>query len=218
MTIYNGIEFDRYSSGQRIAIPGITPEAVTILCVTALNFENKSKGLTLVLDAFERVLASRKNVKLVIAAKSASQRYTHEAEATLHARPSRDSVILLFNRRDVPDLLASGDIFVYATPANSNDSLPRALLEAQCAGLPVVTTNTTGCPKIVLDGKTGFVASYDAAVMAERIVQLVDDSGLRGRLGHNAQEWVRRRFSWRQMACAYAKIFLEIADAQGIPR
>jgi glycosyltransferase involved in cell wall biosynthesis len=212
VTIYNGIEFDRYSSGQPISIPGVEAGDVTILCVTALNFENKSKGLELVLDAFERVFAARKNVKLVIAAKASGERYTKPAEAALRNRACRESVVLLFNRRDVPDLLASSDVFVYATPADSNDSLPRALLEAQSAGLPVVTTRTTGCPEIVLDEKTGFVVPYDAAAMADRILQLVDDLPLRRELGARAQEWIRRRFTWREMASAYAEIFLEIAE------
>lgn len=212
LTIYNGIEFDRYSSGQRQPIPGVNAGEVTILCVTALNFENKSKGLQLVLDAFERVLAARTNVKLVIAAKAAGQRYPREAEASLQTRLCRGSVIIFYNRRDIPDLLASSDIFVYATPGNSNDSLPRALLEAQSARLPVVTTKTVGCPEIVLDGKTGFVVPYDAAAMADRILELVDNPRLCQELGKQAQEWIRQRFSWDRMASAYAQVFLEVAD------
>ena len=216
LTIYNGIEFDRYSSGHQIAIPGINAGDVTLLCVTALNFDNKSKGLQLILDAFEQVWATRQNVKLVIAAKTASERYTNDADAALQRKPCRDSVVLLFNRRDIPDLLASSDVFVYATPPNSNDSLPRALLEAQSAGLPVVTTQTTGCPEIVLDEKTGFLVSYDPGAMAKRILQLVDSPALRRELGSHAQEWIKGRFSWRQMACAYAEVFLEIADRQTV--
>lgn len=211
LTIYNGIESDRYAAGQRKLIPGVNQGDITILCVTALNFENKSKGLELVLDAFERVLAVRKNVKLVIAAKAAGQRYPREAEASLRARSCRESVIIFHNRSDIPDLLASSDIFAYATPANSNDSLPRALLEAASAGLPVVTTDTTGCAEIVLEGKTGFVVPYDAAAMAERLIRLVDNRWLCRELGRKAQKWIQHRFNWDQMAAGYAEVFLEIA-------
>jgi glycosyltransferase involved in cell wall biosynthesis len=211
LTIYNGIEFDRYAAGERKPIPGINQDDITILCVTALNFENKSKGLDLVLDAFERVLAVRKNVKLVIAAKAAGQRYPRQAERSLRSRSCRGSVIMFYNRRDIPDLLASSDIFAYATPENSNDSLPRALLEAQSAGVPVVTTDTTGCAEIVIEGKTGFVVPYDAAAMAERLLRLVDNCWLRHELGRKAQKWIQHRFNWDQMAAGYAEVFLEIA-------
>ena len=100
----------------------------------------------------------------MVAAKTAESTLSPGSRGVLRTRPFRQSVVIFYNRRDIPDLLASSDIFMYATPANSNDSLPRALLEAQSAGLPVVTTETVGCPEIVLDGKTGFVVPYDAGV------------------------------------------------------
>ena len=216
MTVYNGIEFDRYSSGQRKAIPGVMAGEIVLLCVTALNFDNKSQGVQLVLDAFERVLAGRKDVKLVIAAKAAGERYPQEIERTLQSKPWRQSVMILYNRRDIPDLLASSDIFVYATPANSNDSLPRALLEAQSAGLPVVTTGTTGCAEIVLDQKTGYVVAYDAKLMAERILELADNARLRREMGSNAQEWIQHRFGWDQMVSQYAQVFAQVAKQRTI--
>jgi glycosyltransferase involved in cell wall biosynthesis len=46
--------------------------------------------------------------------------------------------------------------------------------------------------------------------MANRILQLVDSPALRRKLGKHAQEWIKGRFSWRQMASAYAEVFLEI--------
>ena len=100
---------------------------------------------------------------------------------------------------------------MYATPHNSNDSLPRALLEAQSAGLPAVTTDTTGCPEIVRDGITGLVVPYEAAAMADAIRRLMADSQLRSEMGRQAREWIRKNFSWDEMADQYAKVFLEIA-------
>ncbi|HJY81194.1 MAG TPA: glycosyltransferase family 4 protein, partial [Candidatus Binatia bacterium] len=92
-----------------------------------------------------------------------------------------------------------------------NDSLPRALLEAQSAGLPVVTTDTTGCPEIVRDGMTGFVVPYETEAMAEKIMQLIDNSPLRRELGRAAQQRIAQVFNWDQMADRYAEMFLEIA-------
>ncbi len=214
LTIYNGIEFDRYSSGRRQALPRVNHGDLTLLCVTALNFKNKSKGLQIVMDAFDHVRAKRTDVKLVISAKTSNPLYQKDAESYLRSKPWRESVTLMYNHSDIPDLLASGDIFVYATPNNSNDSLPRALLEAQSAGLPVVTTDTSGCPEIVRDGRTGFVVPYEAAAMAEKVLLLMDNPQLRLDMGRAAQEWIRRRFNWDQMASGYAKVFLEVAAGE----
>jgi len=211
LTIYNGIEFERYSSGRRCTIPGVYENETILLCVTALNFENKSKGIGLVIDAFGQVHTHRKTVKLVIAAKTSNRLHQTWAEDYLKSKPWRDSVVLFYNREDIPDLLASSEIFVYATPHNSNDSLPRALLEAQSAGLPVVTTDTTGCPEIVRDGMTGFVVPYETEAMAEKIMQLIDNSPLRRELGRAAQQRIAQGFNWDQMADRYAEMFLEIA-------
>jgi len=212
LTIYNGIEFERYSSGRWQIIPGTTADDILLLCVTALNFENKSRGLGLIIDAFGLVQEQRKRVKLVIAAKTANPVYQQWAEDYLRAKPWRDSVRLLYNQQNIPDLLASSDIFVYATPHNSNDSLPRALLEAQAAGLPVVTTDTTGCPEIVQDQVTGFVVPYESKPMAERIVQLVDHPHLRSEWGKAAQQRIAQIFNWDCMADQYAQVFLEVAQ------
>jgi glycosyltransferase involved in cell wall biosynthesis len=76
----------------------------------------------------------------------------------------------------------------------------------------VVTTKTVGCPEIVLDGKTGFVVSYDAGSMSARLLELAENPGLRREMGAQAQKWTRQRFNWEQMASAYAQVFLEVAD------
>jgi len=210
LTIYNGIEFERYSSGQRSPIPGVHEGETVLLCVTALNFANKSRGIDLVIDAFGQVQAKRPRTKLVIAAKTSNPLHQQRAEEYLRSKPWKDSVILFYNHPQIPDLLASSDIFVYATPHNSNDSLPRALLEAHAAALPAVTTGTAGCPEIVHDGETGFVVPYTAEAMAERIVHLIDDPQLRRELGRAAQQRIRQTFNWDRMADQYADVFLEV--------
>ena len=70
MTIYNGIEFERYATGRRQVLPGAHEGDVVLLCVTTLNNGNKSKGIELVIDAFDEIHTQRKDVKLVVAAKA----------------------------------------------------------------------------------------------------------------------------------------------------
>jgi glycosyltransferase involved in cell wall biosynthesis len=209
-TIYNGIEFDRYSSGRRRAIPGVSDGDFALLCVTALNFENKSQGLSLVLEAFGQVRLSRGETKLVVAAKTSNLFWRRWAEECVAEKPWRDSVILLFNETNIPDLLASADLFLYATPENSNDSLPRALLEAQSAGLPAVVTRTAGCPEIVQDGLTGFVVPYDPGSMAERVLDLMDHPELRREMAAQARSRIPRVFNWDCMGDHYAQLFHDV--------
>ena len=112
------------------------------------------------------------------------------------------------------DLLATSDIFAYATPAESNDSLPRALLEAHAAGLPIVTTATAGCPEIVEDTVTGFLVPYDAKALAGRLLDLLKDPGKRQQFGRRGRERVHDLFNWDHMGEAYADLFLETMSDQ----
>ena len=117
--------------------------------------------------------------------------------------------------RRFPELLASADLFAYATPETS-DSLPRALLEAQAAGLPAVVTATNGCPEAVADGETGRLVPYDAEAMAAGIRALVADPALRRRMGENGSDRVRQLFSWERMAEGYGAVFGEIVGNRAV--
>jgi glycosyltransferase involved in cell wall biosynthesis len=110
----------------------------------------------------------------------------------------------------VEDVLAGADVFVYATPSES-DSLPRALLEAQAAGLPAAATATCGCGEVVVHGETGLLTPYDSSAFAESVLRLVDDPGLRKDMGAAARERIGRVFSWDAMADAYARLFKAVA-------
>ena len=210
MTIYNGIEFERYATGRRQVLPGAHEGDVVLLCVTTLNTGNKSKGIELVIDAFDEIHTQRKDVKLVVAAKASHPRYVELGREYTQGKPCRDSVSFVINSPSIPDLLASTDIFVYATPNDSNDSLPRALLEAQSAGLPVVTTDTTGCPEIVRSGQTGFVVPYAAKALAGKVLKLMNNPDLRREMGQEAQQWIAKTFTWDRMADEYARVFRDV--------
>lgn len=210
-TIYNGIDFDRYATGHRRHLPGIGAGDFVLLYVTSLNYDNKSQGLDLVLDAFQAVRRRNRRASLVIAAKTSDPLYRRQASERVAATTARDSILLLFNCSAVPDLLASSQLFVYATPANSNDSLPRALLEAQAAGLPAITTNTVGCGEIVRDRHTGRVLSYESGAMAEAILELMDSPGALRAMAAQAPTHVRETFSWTAMADRYAEVFVRTA-------
>lgn len=212
ITIYNGIAFDRFASGRRISIEGIPPDAPKILSLMTWNYEAKAAGARLLIDSMGLIMEKYPEAHLIIAAKVRRERYAREIEDYLAAKPWKGSVKILYNQTHVPDLLASADLFVYATPPDSNDSLPRALLEAHAAGLPIVTTATSGCPEIVEDSVSGFVVPYDTKALAERVIHLLGDPDRREEMGRRGQERVRELFNWDRMGDAYANLFLQMVS------
>jgi len=86
---------------------------------------------------------------------------------------------------ELPAIYAAADI--YAWPA-ANEAYGMAFLEAQAAGLPVVAGRVRGVPDVVADGVTGLLtADGDAAAFAAALRRLIDDAGLRQRMGAAAR-------------------------------
>lgn len=64
------------------------------------------------------------------------------------------------------------------------EGTPVAVIEAQMTGLPVVATRHAGIPEVVIDGETGFIVEEcDIEGMGQRMLQLVSDPELAGKLG-----------------------------------
>ncbi len=107
-------------------------------------------------------------------------------------------------------LLAAIDVLILTS---DSEGLPGVLIEAQMAGCPIVTVPVGGVRDLVDDGETGVVTEeIDQAELAGRVVDLLRDPLLRGRLGERAR---RRavRFSSSRAAGTYAARLAEIAGS-----
>lgn len=103
---------------------------------------------------------------------------------------------------------------IYLHPAKV-DTFPNAILEALACGTPVVATAVGGIPEQVDDGVTGFlIPSGDAEAMAARVNQLLTDNELRQKIGVQAVEYARSRFSLDQQADSYLSWYKEILHRQ----
>ena len=75
-------------------------------------------------------------------------------------------------------------------PTYYGEGIPKVLIEAASCGCPIVATDAPGCREIVRDGENGLlVPARDAAALAAAIRRLLDDPGLRSRMG--ARDGVR---------------------------
>lgn len=83
-----------------------------------------------------------------------------------------------------------------------------ALAEGMAMGKPGVTYNVGGCPEVVIDGKTGFVAKYkDEEDFFQKLQILANNEGLCTRMGENAHEYVQKHFAYDTMMNTLEKIY-----------
>ena len=113
--------------------------------------------------------------------------------ATLEAWRQGGSIELWGRRDDMPDVLAQAHVVCLPS---YREGVPRVLIEAASCGRAIVTTDAPGCREIVHHGENGLLVPVrDAAALADAIRTLLDDPGLRARMGNAGRELVRNEFT-----------------------
>jgi glycosyltransferase involved in cell wall biosynthesis len=97
----------------------------------------------------------------------------------------------------VPRLLHSGALF--ALPSRY-EGQPKALLEAMACGMPVLGADVPGIREAVRHGETGWLCAPDADSLAAALRALLEDGGLRERLGRQARAAIEREHSVESVA------------------
>lgn len=91
------------------------------------------------------------------------------------------------------------------------EGLPTVLLEAQAAGVPVVTTRVTGTVDAVMEGETALVVeARDSAALKEAIESLLRDPDRRRRMAEAGGRFVSTRFGRVTVASNMSSFYAEL--------
>lgn len=113
--------------------------------------------------------------------------------ASVDARWLGDRLSWIGFRRDIPAVCFASDV---VTLTSDNEGTPVSLIEAQAAGVPVVSTNVGGVRSVVLDGHTGIVADAgDDQALADAVLDILQDTALAQRLAAAARAHALHAFS-----------------------
>ncbi len=112
-------------------------------------------------------------------------------------------------RRDVAELMPGFDAVCLSSV---HEGVPLTLIEAMAAGVPVVATDCGSVRDIVEDGAQGFVVPVrDPDTLADRLILLHSDTGLRRRLGAEARRRAEQDFSIDHTVNGYQRLLTGIA-------
>lgn len=102
----------------------------------------------------------------------------------------------------VPQLLAQAGIFVLCS---LYEGLPLSIIEAMCAGLPIVASDVGGVRELVDDGVNGFlVPAGNQLALSDCLDRLQSDTALRVRMGQASRARYLSGFGVAHMAAAVA--------------
>jgi L-malate glycosyltransferase len=104
-----------------------------------------------------------------------------------------DSAFFLGRCEKVAELLAVSEICVLSSKA---EGFSNSILEYMAAARPVVVTSVGGAREVVVEGETGYlVPSGDDAMMAERLIALLQDPQRARAMGAKGKRVVEEKFS-----------------------
>jgi glycosyltransferase involved in cell wall biosynthesis len=169
----------------------------------------------------------RKNTGLLLRAVAAARRSRDDLSAELVGAPPppellrlvddlglRGSVALLppVPRESLVRFYRSLDVFVVPS---GQEGLGIVALEAMACGCPVVSTRCGGPEEFVRDGENGYLVGFSETEMADAILRIVGDRGLRERLSSGAVETVRRDYSPAKVKEIFWGAFRDTFGARG---
>ncbi|HEX4824908.1 MAG TPA: glycosyltransferase family 4 protein [Candidatus Polarisedimenticolaceae bacterium] len=136
-----------------------------------------------------------------------------EVEAAIERGGLQGVIRLLGWRDDVRALLAAADIFLLTSLF---EGLPRGVLQAMAAGLPVVATDTGGTAEVIREGETGhLVPAGRPKAASSAVVPLVLDRRLRERMGGAGRAALGEEFDIRRMLFEVEALYDDLLERRG---
>lgn len=116
-----------------------------------------------------------------------------------------DRVTFTGYREDRMAFLKGFDVFVL--PSRS-EGIPRCLMEAMAAGVPIVASDIPGCRNLVDGSSTGLLFPVgDERALRERVVELSESPERRVSIVEGARRFIEAKFSCERMAREYESLY-----------
>lgn len=187
---------------------GVRPRDRVVVMVGGLH---PRKRHDLLIDAAPRIIAAVPEVRLVIVGgvfEDVGPEYETQLKERAHHLGVAERVIFAGRRDDVPAILRIAEVFVLPS---DREGLPGAVLEAMATGLPCVVTRVAAAP--VVDGVTGSVIPpNDADALANAVVRLLRDQGLRVAMGRAARQRAVEVYSLQATVRQYEALYSSLVS------
>ena len=210
--IYNGLDFsrepkrhDRAAFCARVGA-NVAPGDIVVGAAARLD---PVKDLATLVRGFAAAREGHPELKLIIAGEGPER---PALEALAEELGVRGAVTLAGWLDDMEEFYSALDI---NTLSSLSETFPYALTEGAAYRLPTVASAVGGIPRLIEDGKTGFLfAPGDWEKLGALLAQLASDPGLRERLGAAVHERAAREFSVEATCREQRAVYEEILERE----
>ena len=185
----SGVDVDRFS-------PRLRPQGAPI--VMQVSRMVGDKGVREFIGAARQVRLVRPDVRFLLVGPLYPDNPSALSAEEVSAAETEGVVEWLGPQDDIASLLSRASIFCLPS---YREGLPKSLLEAAACGLPIITTNTSGCKEVVRDGENGLLVPVgDVGALTSAIERLLDNPSLCRNMGAVARKDVVEKFSFDRIA------------------
>jgi glycosyltransferase involved in cell wall biosynthesis len=187
---------DRYGLGDHFVVG----------CVGRIKLVRKGQEVLVMASGILKQRGRRLKALIVGAPFPGNEKHLAQIQEIARELGIAEDVVFTGELADVRPAYAAMDVF--ALTSIQPEPLGNVAMEAMSMGLPVVAPNVGGPLDTVEPGVTGLlVPPGDAVALADAIEKLMEDSGLRRRMGDAAVARIRKYFTLAEMTAKMDRLF-----------
>lgn len=170
--------------------------------------------LDLLIESFVQVLQKQPKARLVLVGEGQTR---PAVKQKVMQKGLQEAVIMTgaIAHSKVPEMISIAEVAVVpAAPvaaSHGGTGTPLKLFEYMASGKAIVATALNQATEVIQDGQNGLlVQAGDINGFAKAMLDLLNDSGKRGRLGQNARQHAVEQYSWEQYTRQLEEIYLSV--------
>jgi glycosyltransferase involved in cell wall biosynthesis len=119
------------------------------------------------------------------------------------------SIRFLGWQSEIEPILSITDLMILTS---LNEGTPVSLIQAQLAGIPVLTTDVGSASEVLIDGKSGFCLEYSPVSFAMKIEELFSNDQLSKEMGESAKTFAMSKFSVERLVGDHTALYLNVIN------
>lgn len=204
--IYGGINPQYWARTKQKSNPAGWPSnQIIVACAGQIT---QWKNQTDFIKMAKVLSAENQTIRFLIVGDDLSGRekaYKDELKKRIKELGLQNKIQFVGHREDMKEVMATVDILVH--PA-INEPFGRVIIEAMALEKPVVAYDCGGPREIIDNGETGFlVETKNYKALAKKVMNLVDNAGLREEMGKKGRKKVINKFGAKRYIKEMEKIF-----------
>jgi glycosyltransferase involved in cell wall biosynthesis len=208
--LYSPVDIARYGAGRGIRPSlGLADDDIVVTTVAQLR---EGKGIDIVLDAARRLAPEFPRLRFLLVGPLGRGEEDFGRRMMAHADepPLAGVVRFLGSRTDVPDVLASSDIFLLPTRA---ETFGRAAAEAMAAGIPPVVSRIPPMEEIITTHDLGVLVSpRTGEAFAAALRQLLRQPDRGRTMGMKGRDSLVGRFDRATIARQLNRVYADLTS------